>query len=89
MYVKASLNKFLIPEFDFRTGEYLNLVYEKLNTHNVDDAIRATVGSWPGIQLVDWTAAESRIYDPDNPGRVNSFWLQILARESSCGWGQG
>ncbi|XP_038050828.1 GH3 domain-containing protein-like [Patiria miniata] len=66
-----------VMRFLYRTGEYLNLVYEKLNTQIVDAAIRATVGTWPGAQLVDWTCAESPVYDPDNSELFYIVFLEI------------
>ncbi|XP_022107597.1 GH3 domain-containing protein-like [Acanthaster planci] len=60
----------------YRTGEYLNLVYEKMNTQVVDVALRATVGS-DGIQLVDWTGAESPIYHPDNSELYYILFVEI------------
>ncbi|XP_038050064.1 probable indole-3-acetic acid-amido synthetase GH3.9 [Patiria miniata] len=60
----------------YRIGEYLNLVYEKMNAQVVDAAIKATVGSWPRVQLVDWTCAESPIYD-DSPELYYIVFIEI------------
>ncbi|XP_038060871.1 GH3 domain-containing protein-like [Patiria miniata] len=61
----------------YRIGEYLNLVYEKMNSQVVDAAVKATVGSWPGVQLVDWTCAESPIYDNDSPELYYIVFIEI------------
>ncbi|XP_038047478.1 probable indole-3-acetic acid-amido synthetase GH3.9 [Patiria miniata] len=61
----------------YRSGEYLNLVYEKVNTQVVDAAIKNTIQGWPGIQLVDWTCAESPVYDPESSELYYIAFLEV------------
>ncbi|XP_038063297.1 indole-3-acetic acid-amido synthetase GH3.3-like [Patiria miniata] len=61
----------------YRSGEYLNLVYEKVNTQVVDAAIKNTIQGWPGIQLVDWTCAESPVYDPESSELYYIVFLEV------------
>ncbi len=53
----------------YRIGELLNLVGENLNSYVVTTAVTETVEGWAGFQLVDWTCAESSLYDPTTSGR--------------------
>ncbi|XP_071496606.1 GH3 domain-containing protein-like [Diadema antillarum] len=56
-----------ILQFQYRTGLVLNLCYEKLNTHVVDEAIKAAVARWSGVSLTEYTVAESPLVPEDSP----------------------
>ncbi|XP_072167301.1 uncharacterized protein [Diadema setosum] len=67
-----------ILQFQYRTGLVLNLCYEKLNTHVVDEAIKAAVARWPGVSLTEYTVAESPLVPEDSPGDNLPYYYVFL-----------
>ncbi|XP_071490988.1 uncharacterized protein [Diadema antillarum] len=56
-------NKTPIFEFQYRTGEVLNVRCEKTPEASIASAIHATIQAWGDLSLVDFSAAESPIYE--------------------------
>ncbi|XP_063963182.1 uncharacterized protein LOC129271007 [Lytechinus pictus] len=56
-------NKTPLLEFQYRTGEVLNVRSEKTPEASVAGAITATLDQWQGLTLVDFTATESPLYE--------------------------
>ncbi|XP_022098637.1 probable indole-3-acetic acid-amido synthetase GH3.8 [Acanthaster planci] len=61
----------------YRTGEHVNLFSEKMNTQVIRNAMKVTFESWPGIHLVEWTVAESPLYDPNNSELYYILFVEV------------
>ncbi|XP_071798697.1 uncharacterized protein [Asterias amurensis] len=61
----------------YRIGELLNLVGEMLNSSIVATAVTETVEGWAGCQLIDWTCAESSLYDPTTSDLFHVVFVEV------------
>ncbi|XP_063965691.1 uncharacterized protein LOC129275938 [Lytechinus pictus] len=52
-------------KFMYRTGQMLNLIYEKLDQNVVMEAIKSAVKRWQGASFVDFVVAESTLVPED------------------------
>ncbi|XP_071501696.1 GH3 domain-containing protein-like [Diadema antillarum] len=56
-----------VIEFLYRTGQMLNLRFEKLDQTVVLESVRAAVNRWPGRCMLEFAVAESTILTKDCP----------------------
>ncbi|XP_072179018.1 uncharacterized protein [Diadema setosum] len=74
-----------VIEFLYRTGQMLNLRFEKLDQTVVLESVRAAVNRWPGRCMLEFAVAESTILsqdcqvaEPDELAPYYLFFIELL-----------
>ncbi|XP_071501680.1 uncharacterized protein [Diadema antillarum] len=74
-----------VIEFLYRTGQMLNLRFEKLDQTLVLESVRAAVNRWPGRCMLEFAVAESTILtqdcpvaEPDEVAPYYLFFIELL-----------
>nr|XP_054767385.1 uncharacterized protein LOC129274633 [Lytechinus pictus] len=79
--VKVTRYHFNTPvvQFMYRSGQILNVKYEKLDQAIVKNAIQAAVNHWPNVTLDDYAVAESFLLDDHEKGAKHlPFYIVFL-----------
>ncbi|XP_071479535.1 uncharacterized protein [Diadema antillarum] len=84
--IEDFFNNTPVIEFLYRTGQMLNLRFEKLDQTVVLESVRAAVNRWPGRCMLEFAVAESTILsqncpvaEPDELAPYYLFFIELLA----------